>query len=220
MGCQQQHLGNVADSSERSPLSANSAKRRNSVLNPLSEEDHGSLEPLGVPSTAHRGGHQGIKLCFSSFIQPSFLLQSIPKTYSGKVAKENSYQLVEIYSPDLLAAQEELLQTISTAHELKDSTNTLLRERTQAMVQAARDKLLLWDLKPEQVAAIEQKGTISDRLTLYAPSSGIVIRKEAVEGKYVETGAPIYTIADLRHVWVQLDAYESDLVWLHFGQDV
>jgi hypothetical protein len=122
LGCQQQHLGNVADSSERSPLSANSAKRRNSVLNPLSEEDHGSLE--------------GIKLCFSSFIQPSFLLQSIPKTYSGKVAKENSYQLVEIYSPDLLAAQEELLQTISTAHELKDSTNTLLRERTQAMVQA------------------------------------------------------------------------------------
>ena len=139
--------------------------------------------------------------------------------YTGVRVNKGDH-LMEIYSPDLLAAQEELLQTISTAHELKDSTNTLLRERTQAMVQAARDKLLLWDLKPEQVAAIEQKGTISDRLTLYAPSSGIVIRKEAVEGKYVETGAPIYTIADLRHVWVQLDAYESDLVWLHFGQDV
>ncbi len=139
--------------------------------------------------------------------------------YTGVRVNKGDH-LVEIYSPALLAAQEELLQTISTARELKGSSNALLRDRTQEMVQAARDKLLLWDLKPEQVAAIEEKGKISDRLTLYAPSSGIVIRKEAVDGKYVQTGAPIYTIANLNHVWVQLDAYESDLVWLHFGQEV
>lgn len=139
--------------------------------------------------------------------------------YTGLQVNKGDH-LVEIYSPDLLAAQEELLQTISTARELKDSSNGLLRDRTHDMVEAARNKLLLWDLKPEQVAAIEEKGETSDRLTLYAPSSGIVIRKEAVEGKYVQTGALIYTIADLNHVWVQLDAYESDLVWLHFGQDV
>lgn len=139
--------------------------------------------------------------------------------YNG-VAVNKGDHLVEMYSPDLLAAQEELLQAIRTSRDLGGSSSSLLKERAMSTVQSARQKLLLWDLTPEQVAEIERKGQTSDRLTVYAPSSGIVIRKEAVEGKYVETGAPIYTIADLSRVWVQLDAYESDLVWLHFGQDV
>lgn len=128
--------------------------------------------------------------------------------------------LAEIYSPELLAAQEELLQAIRTSRELAGSSSTLLRERAMETVKAAREKLLLWDLTAEQVAVIEERGVPSDRLTIFAPSRGVVIRKEAVEGKYVETGAPIYTISDLSQVWVKLDAYETDLVWLHFGQDV
>ncbi|MDB4459120.1 efflux RND transporter periplasmic adaptor subunit [bacterium] len=139
--------------------------------------------------------------------------------YTGVLVKKGDH-LVEIYSPDLLAAQEELLQAIETANDLKDSPNEQIRARAQETIQAAREKLLLWNLQPEQVAAIEKKGETSDRLTLNAPTGGIVIRKEAVEGKYVETGALIYTIADLSRVWVVLDAYESDLVWLHYGQEV
>ena len=128
--------------------------------------------------------------------------------------------LVEIYSPELLTAQEELLQAILTQRALENSDNQSMQNRAAQTVQAAREKLLLWDLTAEQVAEIEKNGGTSDRTTLYAPVGGIVIDKEAVEGKYVQTGAPIYTIADLSRVWVQLDAYETDLIWLHFGQDV
>ena len=128
--------------------------------------------------------------------------------------------LVEIYSPELLTAQEELLQAILTQSALENSDNQSMRNRADQTVQAAREKLLLWDLTAEQVAEIEENGETSDRTTLYAPVGGIVIDKEAVEGKYVQTGSPIYTIADLSRVWVQLDAYETDLIWLHFGQDV
>ncbi len=139
--------------------------------------------------------------------------------YTGVQVKQGDH-LVEIYSPELLAAEEELIQAIQTANELKNTPNELLRQRAQETIKAAREKLVLWGLTSEQVDAIEKKQTLTDRLTVYAPAGGIVIRKEAVEGKYVETGAPIYTIADLDHVWVLLDAYESDLAWLHFGQDV
>ena len=128
--------------------------------------------------------------------------------------------LAEIYSPELLAAQEELLQAIATSIELSGSSSELLKERARRTIRAAREKLLLWDLTSEQVAVIEKNGEPSDRLTLYAPMGGIVISKEAIEGKYIKTGDTIYAIADLDHVWVQLDAYESNLAWLHFGQEV
>ena len=139
--------------------------------------------------------------------------------YTGLTVQKGDH-LVEIYSPELLAAEEELLQAIRTSRELGASSNELLRERANLAVQAAREKLRLWDLTPAQIAEIEESGSPGDRQTLFAPIGGIVIRKEALEGKYVPTGAPIYTIADLSKVWVQLDAYESDLVWLHFGQQV
>lgn len=139
--------------------------------------------------------------------------------YTGLSVSKGDH-LVEIYSPELLAAQEELLQAIRTSRDLRDSSNVLLKERAARTVESAREKLLLWNLTPDQIEEIEQRGDPSDRSTVYAPMGGIVIRKEAREGKYVETGASIYTIADLSKVWVQLDAYESDLVWLHFGQEV
>ena len=60
----------------------------------------------------------------------------------------------------------------------------------------------------------------SDHMTIYSPAGGIVIHKHVQEGMYVKTGTKIYTIADLSQVWVQLDAYESDLAWLRYGHNV
>ena len=78
----------------------------------------------------------------------------------------------------------------------------------------------LWGLNLDQVTEIEKRGTTSDHMTIYAPISGIVIHKNAQEGMYVNTGTRIYTVADLSQVWVKLDAYESDLMWLRYGQEV
>ncbi|MCP4378045.1 MAG: DUF3347 domain-containing protein, partial [bacterium] len=87
-------------------------------------------------------------------------------------------------------------------------------------VKAAREKLRLWGITPVQITAIEKSGKASDHITIHAPVGGIVIDKNARQGMYVKTGDRIYTIADLKSVWVNLRAYESDLMWLRYGQKV
>ena len=137
--------------------------------------------------------------------------------YTGVPVKKGDH-MVSLYSPELLSAQEELLQALKAVKELAASDVGIVRETAQGTVEAARERLRLWGLKKEQVDAIEKRGKASDHLTIYAPAGGIVIHKNAQQGMYVKTGTRIYTIADLSQVWVRLDAYESDLVWLRYGQ--
>lgn len=139
--------------------------------------------------------------------------------YTGIRVNEGEH-LVSLYSPDLLNAQQELLETLRTAGDLQASPDTFLKERMTQTVEAAREKLRLWGLSDAQVREIEARQSASDHITLNAPIGGIVVQKNAMEGMYVSEGTPIYTIADLSHLWVRLDAYESDLQWLHFGQAV
>ncbi len=139
--------------------------------------------------------------------------------YTGVPIKKGDH-LVSLYSPELLSAQEELLQAIKAVKELERSDVSIVRDTTEATVTAVREKLRLWGLTPEQIKEIEQRGKANDHVTIYAPAGGIVIHKNAQEGMYVKTGTRIYTIADLSQVWVNLDAYESDLAWLRYGQQV
>ena len=139
--------------------------------------------------------------------------------YTGVPVQEGDH-LVYLYSPDLLAAQQELLQALRAAEEVKDSSLELIRETARATVIAAREKLRLLGLAQEQVAELEKRGTPIDHLTIRAPIGGIVIHKNATEGMYVKTGTRIYTIADLSRVWIKLDAYESDMMWIRYGQEV
>jgi Cu(I)/Ag(I) efflux system membrane fusion protein len=137
--------------------------------------------------------------------------------YTGITVRKGDH-MVYLYSPELYAAQEELLQAIRSVKKVKDSRSEFVRETAQATVEATREKLRLFGLNKEQVKKVEQRGTPSDHLTIYAPESGIVIQRHVDEGAYVQTGTKIYTIADLSQVWVKLDAYESDLQWLRYGQ--
>ena len=128
--------------------------------------------------------------------------------------------LASIYSPELLGAQQELLQAIKSVKSLDQSESSIVRNVSQATVDAVREKLRLWGLTPEQIQEIETRGVPTDHLTIYSPVGGIVIHKNAQEGSYVKTGDRIYTVADLSRVWVQLDAYESDLSRLRYGGEV
>lgn len=139
--------------------------------------------------------------------------------YTGIPVNKGDH-LVWLYSPELLAAQEELLQAIQTATDLQKSSDGYVRDRAERTIEAARDKLLLWGLSEAQVKEIEERKSADDHMTINAPVGGIVIHKNAVEGMYVKEGTQIYTIADLSQLWMRLDAYESDLEWLHFGQAV
>ncbi|MBN1918754.1 MAG: efflux RND transporter periplasmic adaptor subunit [Verrucomicrobia bacterium] len=140
--------------------------------------------------------------------------------YTGIPVQKGDH-LVYLYSPELLTAQEELIQALKTLRALEAGSATPgAVESARLTLDAVREKLRLWGLTPEQVAETEKRGTPSDHMTIYAPMSGIVIHKNAVEGMYVQTGTVIYTIADLSRIWVKLDAYESDLPWIKYAQRV
>lgn len=134
-------------------------------------------------------------------------LEQLHVNFTGAYVKRGE-PMAEIYSPTLISAQEELLQ----AGRMQDPESALLS--------AARDRLRLLGLSDEQIGEIEENGKVLDRITISSPLSGIVTERLASEGSYVETGQAIYSVVDLSELWVNLEAYESDLTWLSVGQSV
>lgn len=126
--------------------------------------------------------------------------------FNGVSVKEG-YHLARVYSPELLTAQSELL----SAYRFSP---------TSSSTRAAKEKLRLWDLRPEQIEAIIESDQAKDHFELKAPMSGVVVSKNVNEGDYLKTGQALFKIVDLSELWLKLDAYESDLSWLRFGQSI
>ncbi len=139
--------------------------------------------------------------------------------YTGIVVRPGDH-LVEIYSPALVTAETELVTMRRNLDRLRGTVSPENLRSFEATVEGAREKLRLWGLTLEQIQAIEETGETPDHLTIFSPMGGVVIRKHKVSGEYVDTGEPIFEVADLSHLWVRLDAYESDLRWVRYGQDV
>jgi len=128
--------------------------------------------------------------------------------------------MVYLYSPELISAQAEFLQAVKSAENMKPDSSELIKRSIRATLDAASEKLKLLGLTEKQIENIEKTGQPTDYITIYAPIGGIVIKKHVTEGTYVQTGTKIYTIADLTQLWVQMDAYESDMMWIRYGQEV
>lgn len=135
--------------------------------------------------------------------------------YTGVQVNEGDH-MVSIYSEELYSAQEELIS--ATQSKAERPTSRFIEPIDLA--ESAREKLRLLGITESQIQEIEQRGKSQDHITLYSPATGIVIDKNRQEGDRVRTGDRIYTVADLTHLWVQMDAYESDLGWLRYGQQV
>ncbi len=111
-------------------------------------------------------------------------------------------KLATIYSPELIAAQKELLE----AAKYKTSNPSLFN--------AAVTKLKLWDLTERQIEDVLSAGTPRDNMDILAPISGTVTQRNIAMGDYVKEGTALFEVVDLSKVWVVLDAYERDLPWL------
>ena len=139
--------------------------------------------------------------------------------YTGVQVKKGDH-LVYLYSPDLLAAQNDLKRAAQALDNLRPNAPDVLKKTAQLTLDGSREKLRRWGLTDGQIDRAEKQGVSSEHVTIYAPIAGTVIHRSGQEGAYVSTGTAIYTIADLTTLWVQLDAYESDLAWLRYGQPV
>ncbi len=139
--------------------------------------------------------------------------------YTGMTVNKGDH-LVEMYSPELFSAQAELLQAVKSTKSMKTGSSEYVSKSIHSTLNATREKLKLLGLDADQIKKIEQSEEPVHNLTINAPIGGIVIHKNATEGMYVKTGTQIYTIADLSQLWVMLDAYESDMMWVRYGQKV
>lgn len=118
--------------------------------------------------------------------------------------------LAEVYSPDLLVAQQELLIALQSG----------IGDQAGPLVEMTKLKLRRWGLTDEQIAALVAKKKIADRVTLYSPIEGTVIEKSIVQNSSFKAGDALYRVANLDTVWVYLDIYEYDLAWVRYGQHV
>lgn len=124
--------------------------------------------------------------------------------------------LLTLYSPDLVAAQEELLTAMRLAGRV-DPSATEAYESALAMLAAAERRLSFWDINTEQVDRLKETGEVTRTLTLVSPVSGIVLEKQVNEGQRVNPGQLLYRVADLSEVWVEGDVFEQDIQLIEQG---
>jgi Cu(I)/Ag(I) efflux system membrane fusion protein len=148
-------------------------------------------------------------------------IEKLHVDYTGRYVKKGE-PLAEIYSPELVATQQEFLNILRWAGQgqsVKDErTAMLLVKDAQAMLDAAKERLRLWDISDEQIKKIETTGKPIRTLTIYSPVSGYVLQKMAVQGMRVMPGEKLFDVVDLSSVWVVSDIYEYDLPLIKVGQ--
>ena len=139
-------------------------------------------------------------------------------TVGSFVTKEKP--VAELYSPDLLATQQEYLLAIKSRDQLKSSPIASISQNGEGLVSSAKERLMLFGVKERQIAALQKAGKPNIRLPIYTPLSGIVIEKMVQQGQYVNTGDVLFNIADLSRVWVEVEVYENEFPNIRIGQRV
>ena len=119
--------------------------------------------------------------------------------------------LLALYSPDLVATQQEYLLALRNRALLGGGADA------DRLVEAARTRLALYDVSAAQIERLEATGEVQRLLTLYSPASGTVVRKQVVEGMQAMPGQPLMEVADLGRVWIQAAVPEGELGWVRPG---
>ena len=127
--------------------------------------------------------------------------------------------LMEVYSPELVSAQEEYLIAWKGRQSLKNGTEESQTGVAQ-LAEGALKRLRNWDISDAQLQRLQREGKATHTLTLYSPASGVVLEKAAVQGMRFMPGEPLFKIADLSAIWLLADVFEQDLALVHVGQSV
>lgn len=127
--------------------------------------------------------------------------------------------LFEVYSPELVQTEQELLSAMRYAARFRDAPDDA-RLRAEALVDAARARLAFWDISPAQIARLEETGEIFRTLTVTAPAGGLVMKRmPGLEGMAVTPGMEAYHIADITSLWLSVEVFEDQVVWIRPGAE-
>lgn len=144
----------------------------------------------------------------------------IEKLYVDQTGKPvgKGAPLLEIYSPDLVSAQQEYLLALRNSQRLADNPYPEIAQGAERLRAAARTRLKYWDISEKQISALEKNGEPQKSLTLYSPTSGIVTMKKALPGMKVMPGEELLQLTDLSRIWIDLQLYEYQLPAIKVGQ--
>ncbi len=134
-------------------------------------------------------------------------IEKLMVNYTGETVRKGQ-TLAQIFSPELVTAQQEFLEAIK------------MKEAQPEIYEAVKEKLRLWKVTESQINSIESSGKIRNDFEVVSNSSGIVTARRVNNGDYVTQGTVLYEVADLSKVWIQFDAYESDLPFLSEGNKI
>jgi RND family efflux transporter MFP subunit len=144
-------------------------------------------------------------------------IERVHVDYVGKFVRKGQ-PLVEIYSPELVATQQEYLLALRAKEMLGRSSYREIASAADSLYEASKKRLELWDIPEEDIRRIHQRGQPSRTLTLYAPVGGFVLARNAFERQRVTPETELYVIADLSTVWVLADIYEYEVPMVRVGQ--
>jgi RND family efflux transporter MFP subunit len=144
-------------------------------------------------------------------------VEDLSVAYTGKTVRKGE-PLLSIYSPELLSTQQEYLIAYRARQRLAASPNADLSRTAAELFDSARQRLLLWDIRPSDIERLEKTGQPQKALTLYSPVDGFVLAKTAVRGARVMPSDTLFEIAGLNRVWVVADVYESESPFVRVGQ--
>lgn len=144
-------------------------------------------------------------------------IEKVYAAFTGAEVKAGQ-PLLTIYSPEMLASEQEYLLALKARGILSRSTVREAGTESISLVEAARERLELWDLSGEQIREIEASGKPVRTVTLNSPASGFVIARGAFPGQRITPETELYEVADLSRVWIMADVYEADLDKVRMGQ--
>lgn len=144
-------------------------------------------------------------------------VEHITADFTGKFVRKGE-ELARVYSPEVYATQQEYLLALRSAQTLRRSGVSSVSEGGQQLLDAARQRLLLWQISPEDIKRIEERGEAIRSLPIYAPISGYVTGRTAYHGMKVMPADSLFDIVDLTSVWILADVYEYELPRLRLGQ--
>jgi Cu(I)/Ag(I) efflux system membrane fusion protein len=132
---------------------------------------------------------------------------------------QKGQKLLSLYSPELVATQEEYLQAIKYQKDISGSRLNEIKDGAGSLLEATRKRLLLMDIDQAQIKALEERGEVQKTMLLRSSAQGVVIKKNVVEGMKVNPGMELYSIADLSRVWIIASVYEYEIPFLKPGQE-
>jgi Cu(I)/Ag(I) efflux system membrane fusion protein len=136
--------------------------------------------------------------------------------YTGQAVRKGQ-PLFTLYSPDLFTSEQEYILALKSREQMQLSQIAEARDRAEQLVASARERLVLWDIPPEEIRALEERREPQNAVVFRSSVDGVVMEKQAVKGAHVMPGQTLYKIADFSTVWIEADVYEAEMPLVRVG---